>query len=83
MNNRMEVTLETLRESIARWTNKGDQQPSAVPALSLFRQDEPTEPMSVVYEPSICLVVRGSKRVLLGNEPDPAVSNDDPKVISY
>ena len=68
MNSRMEVALETLRDSIARWTNKGDQQPSAVPALSLFREDAPTEPMSAVYEPSICMVVQGAKRVLLGNE---------------
>lgn len=68
MNNRMEVALGTLRESIARWTNKGDQQPSVIPALSLFREDEPTEPMSAVYEPSICMVVQGAKRVLLGNE---------------
>lgn len=41
---------------------------SAVQALSLFREDAPTEPMGVVYEPSICLVVQGAKRVLLGNE---------------
>jgi len=68
MNNRMEATLETLRESIARWTNEGNQFPSAVPALSLFRQDEPAEPASVLYDPSICMVVQGSKRVLLGNE---------------
>ena len=68
MNSRMKVALETLRESIARWTNEGDQQPSAVPALSLFRQDEPAEPMSAVYEPCICLVVQGAKRVLLGTE---------------
>ena len=68
MNNRMEVAFEILRESIARWTNKGDQQPSMIPALSLFREDEPTEPMSAVYEPSICMVVQGAKRVLLGNE---------------
>jgi AraC-like DNA-binding protein len=64
----MEVTRETLRESIARWTNTGNQFPSAIPALSLFREDEPTEPMSAVYEPSICMVVQGAKRVLLGNE---------------
>jgi len=64
----MEVAFETLRESIARWTIKGDQFPSAIPALSLFREDEPTEPMSAVYEPSICMVVQGAKRVLLGNE---------------
>jgi len=68
MNNRMEVTRETLREGIARWTNKGDQFPSAIPALSLFRQEAPTEPLSAVYEPSICMVVQGAKRVLLGNE---------------
>lgn len=68
MNNRMEATLSTLRESIARWTNEGNQFPSAVPALSLFRQDEPAGPVSVVYDPSICMVVQGSKRVLLGNE---------------
>jgi AraC-like DNA-binding protein len=68
MNNRMEVTRVTLRESIARWTNTGNQFPSAIPVLSLFREDEPTEPMSAVYEPSICMVVQGAKRVLLGNE---------------
>jgi AraC-like DNA-binding protein len=64
----MKVAFETLRESIARWTNKGDQFPSAIPVLSLFREDKPTEPMSAVYEPSICMVVQGAKRVLLGNE---------------
>jgi AraC-like DNA-binding protein len=68
MNNRVETTRETLRESIARWTNKGDQFPCAIPSLSLFRQDEPTGLMSAVYEPSICMVVQGAKRVLLGNE---------------
>ncbi|MDD2736831.1 MAG: AraC family transcriptional regulator [Desulfuromonadaceae bacterium] len=68
MNNRMKVAFETLRESIARWTNTGNQFPSAIPVLSLFREDEPTEPMSAVYEPSICMVVQGAKRVLLGNE---------------
>ncbi|NVN92709.1 MAG: AraC family transcriptional regulator [Desulfuromonadales bacterium] len=64
----MEMTLGTLRESIARWTNNGNLFPSAIQALSLFREDAPTEPMGVVYEPSICLVVQGAKRVLLGNE---------------
>ena len=68
MNARLEIARETLREDIARWTKDGDLFPSAVPALSLFRQDEPTAPMSVVYEPSICMVVQGAKRVLLGNE---------------
>ncbi len=66
--NRIEMALETLRESIARWTEYGKLFPSAVQALSLFREEAPTEPMGTVYEPSICLVVQGAKRVLLGNE---------------
>lgn len=68
MKSRMEVALETLRGSIARWTSDYEQSPGAIPALSLFRQDEPTEPISAVYEPSICMIVQGAKRVLLGNE---------------
>lgn len=68
MDGRIKAARETLRESIARWTNKGHQGPSAIPRLWFFRQDEITEPMSVVYEPSICMVVQGAKRVLVGNE---------------
>jgi hypothetical protein len=60
MNNRMDVAFETLRESIARWTNNGDQSSTAIPQLSFFRHDEPTEPMSAVYEPSVCMIVQGA-----------------------
>jgi AraC-like DNA-binding protein len=67
-NNSMEVALETLGKSIARWTEKGEQHTTAVPGLSLFRRDEPTEPISRMYEPSICLVAQGAKRVLLGED---------------
>lgn len=69
MGDKIKTAREALKESIARWTNNSDQYPSAIPDLLFFRQDELTEPMSVVYEPSICMVVQGSKRVLLGNEP--------------
>ncbi len=64
----MEEALENLRRSIARWTEKGEQQVTAVPGLSLFRRDEPTEPISGIYDPSICLVAQGAKRVLLGDD---------------
>jgi AraC-like DNA-binding protein len=67
-NNSMEVALETLGKSIARWTETGEQHTTAVPGLSLFRRDEPTEPISRMYEPSICLVAQGAKRVLLGED---------------
>ena len=68
MDDKMKSSREALRESIARWTNNSDLYASAIQGLFFFRQDEMTEPMSVVYEPSICMVVQGSKRVLLGNE---------------
>jgi len=67
-NDSMEVALEVLGKSIARWTDKGGQHITAVPGLSLFRRDEPTEPISGMYEPSICLVAQGAKRVLLGDD---------------
>ena len=67
-NNSMEVALEALGKSIARWTDKGDHLETAIPGLSLFRRDEPTQPTSGMYEPSICLIAQGAKRVLLGDD---------------
>ncbi len=66
--NSTEVALETLGKSIARWTDKGDQPVTAIPGLSLFQRNAPTEPMSYMYEPCICLVAQGVKRVLLGQD---------------
>lgn len=66
--NSMVVALEGLGQSIAQWTDKGDQLVTAIPGLSLYRRDEPTQPMSGMYEPSICLIAQGAKRVLLGDE---------------
>jgi AraC-like DNA-binding protein len=67
-NNSMEVAREALAKSLARWTDKGDQLETAIPGLSLFRRDAPTQPMSYMYEPCICLVSQGIKRVLLGDD---------------
>lgn len=64
----MEGALEALANSIARWTDRPDRFTTAIPSLSLFRRDEPTQPMSGMYEPSICLMAQGAKRVLLGDE---------------
>lgn len=60
--------LEALNSSIARWTEQGEMHTTAVPGLSLFRREGPTEPISGMYEPSICLVSQGAKRVLLGDD---------------
>jgi AraC-like DNA-binding protein len=66
--NSMEGALEALRQSIARWTEKGNQLMTAIPGLSLYRRDAPTQPTSSMQEPSICLIAQGAKRVLLGDD---------------
>nr|WP_315400307.1 AraC family transcriptional regulator [uncultured Duganella sp.] len=40
---------------------------TAVPGLTLYRVTEPTPPFSTVYEPSLSLIIRGSKRVYVGD----------------
>src|SRR5512139_399123 len=64
----LEAAIAALGESIARWTEKGELHTTSVPGLSLFRRDKQTEPISGMYEPSICLVAQGAKRVLLGDD---------------
>jgi AraC-like DNA-binding protein len=67
-NNSMEVELEGLRKSIVRWTVLDGLNTTAISALSLSRREAPTGPMSHMYEPSICLIAQGAKRVLLGDD---------------
>ena len=40
----------------------------AAPGLDLFRYSSPTGPVYAVNEPSFCIIVQGSKELLLGNE---------------
>ena len=51
-------------------TLTGDQglKATAIPSLSLVRLTAPTETVSYMHEPSICLIAQGSKRVRLGDE---------------
>ncbi len=64
----MEVALEALGKSIARWTDKADKLMTAIPGLSLYRWDEPTQPKTAIHEASVCLMAQGAKRVLLGDD---------------
>jgi len=60
--------VEALGERIALLTEQGELHTTAVPGLSLFRRHAPTEPLTGMYEPSVCLVAQGAKRVQLGDE---------------
>jgi AraC-like DNA-binding protein len=64
----MKKALSSLAKSIAQWTEQGELPMTAIPGLALFRQHEPTEPITGMYEPSICVVAQGAKRVNLGDE---------------
>jgi len=67
-NKGLAVVLETLGESIARWTDNGDRYETGIPGLSLHQRSEPSPPISIMYEPRICVVAQGAKRVLLGDD---------------
>lgn len=64
----LEQVIEALKGSIARLTAEGELQLTAIPGLALFRREAVTEPISGMYEPSICMVAQGAKRVLLGGD---------------
>ncbi len=67
-NKRMGIALEKLGVTIARWAEQDEMPTDAIPGLSLFRREEPTEPITGMYEPSLCVVAQGAKRVLLGED---------------
>jgi AraC-like DNA-binding protein len=64
----LQNTLGAVGASIARWTDGEERIDAPIPGLSLFKRFAPTEPMSGMYEPGICIIAQGEKRVLLGNE---------------
>ncbi len=64
----LEAARSSLGESIARLAKDGELFETAIPGLALFKREEPTEPVSGMYVPSVCLVTQGAKRVILGEE---------------
>src|SRR3546814_15502250 len=53
---------------VARNTPAPGLNDTCVPGLALIRADAPSEPLPSVYHPSLCVVVQGRKRALLGDE---------------
>lgn len=48
--------ISELATLIARQVTHTDMVDTAVPRLSLFRADKPTQPIPAVYEVSVCLI---------------------------
>ena len=64
---RARASRDELAERIARLVAE-DGSVEAATGLSLFRYSSPTGPVYAVNEPSFCVIVQGSKELLLGNE---------------
>lgn len=62
------TAIGALGERVARWTEAKESFETAVPGLGVFRRNEPSEPKTGMYEPSICMVAQGAKRVILGDD---------------
>jgi AraC-like DNA-binding protein len=62
------LVLRALVASLARWTTGCEEFKTAIPGLTFYHHDEPTEPRNGLHEPSICLVAQGTKQVLLEND---------------
>jgi len=63
----MHRSMEALRDIVARHSLKPGNY-TDIPGLLLFRADTPTTPVGCVYEPRFCVVVQGSKQVVLGDK---------------
>jgi len=57
-----------LADRVARNTPTPGLNDTRVPGLSLIRATAPSQPLPSVYHPSLCIVVQGRKRALLGDE---------------
>jgi len=64
----MKVFREALISGIARWTDNEERVETAIPGFYLFCRKERTQPMIGMYEPSICVIVQGAKRVHFGGD---------------
>ena len=59
-------SLQKLVDVISRHVPDDGLHRTSIPGVSLARSGKPTMPMPVVYEPTLCLVAQGRKRVMLG-----------------
>ncbi|EJG0783472.1 TPA: AraC family transcriptional regulator [Vibrio parahaemolyticus] len=59
---------QKLAKLIDRWTGDANQYDTPISGLRFSRWTTPTPPTSYTHNPSICLIAKGRKRVLLGEE---------------
>jgi AraC-like DNA-binding protein len=60
------TSIHQLALAIARHATTDGIHPTALPGLSLLRSSAPSTPIHTVYQPTLCIVAQGRKRVMLG-----------------
>src|SRR4051812_39827827 len=60
--------LEELTTLIERNTGHDGTHATAIASLFLNRASAPSEPCAAVFEPALCIIARGRKRVMLADE---------------
>jgi AraC-like DNA-binding protein len=65
---RLEQDREELTVLVERYARSEGVWPTAWPALSFFRADEPADRSCAMYEPCLGLLLQGNKHILLGEE---------------
>lgn len=63
----IDLLRERLQRTVLTHTDEEGMAPSAVEGLFLGRATAPTQCMSTVYDPCLCVIVQGSKTVWLGD----------------
>lgn len=56
-----------LAQRVAAFVGTGEERATSLPGLSFARVTAPTPPTSYLYDPSISMIIRGRKRVQLGD----------------
>ncbi len=68
MNAELTQQMALLAEGIAKLTQHTPFVKTAIPGLTVFRISETSEPLSGLYEPSVCLIAQGVKHVQLSED---------------
>jgi hypothetical protein len=64
----METEIESLKKRILRLTENNKSNIPAIQGLSIYKAESPTKPQNILYEPRICLIAQGAKKVFLADE---------------
>lgn len=57
-----------LAEMIEKYIKSGERYDTDIRGLSFHRSEKPTEPVSYMFAPHLCLIAQGAKHIILGDE---------------